>query len=162
VKLNREKVRRVAKGGLIGLGVALVVAQFIPVDRSNPPVETIVDAPADVIAVLERACYDCHSNEVVWPAYSRVAPISWLVVRDVHEGREAVNYSTWGRYSAEERAELREETWEEVEEGEMPLKLYLPLHPDARLTDADRELVRAWAGGAEDGEHSERGDESEH
>ncbi len=147
---------------LLGLGVALVLVQFVPVDRTNPPVETRVDAPADVVAVLERACYDCHSNETVWPAYSRVAPVSWLVAYDVHEGREAVNYSTWGRYSAEDRAKFRKETWEEVEEGEMPLKLYPLLHPDARLTDADRELLRAWAAGAEEYEDSEHEDESEH
>ena len=139
------------KNILIGLGVVLVIAQFVPVDRTNPAVETSVDAPAEVVAVLERACYDCHSNETVWPAYSRIAPISWLVAYDVNEGREAVNYSTWNRYTAEERAELREETWEELAEGEMPLKLYPLLHTDARLSQADKDVVRAWAG---DGERS--------
>lgn len=159
MKWNREKIRRYSKRALIGLVVVLLLAQFVPVDRTNPSVETWVDAPADVTAVLERACYDCHSNETTWPAYSRVAPISWLVADHVHEGREAVNYSTWNRYSAEERAELLEETWEEVEKGEMPLKGYFLLHSDAKLSDADRSLLRSWAGTAKGVEEFEHEDE---
>lgn len=170
MKWINAKIWRLSKHGLIVLGVALVFAQFVPVDRTNPPVGTWVDAPSDVMAVLERSCNDCHSNETSWPAYSRIAPVSWLVANHVHEGREAVNYSTWGRYSAEERAKLLEETWEEVEEGEMPLLGYSLLHSDARLSGADRALVRSWAGGAEGSEgegHDEEGDdgderESEH
>jgi hypothetical protein len=150
-------MRRLSKRTLIVLAGIFFLIQFIPLDRTNPPVETSVDAPVEVIAVLERACYDCHSNETVWPAYSRIAPISWLVVHDVHDGREAVNYSTWNLYSAEEQAELREETWEELEEGEMPLPLYPILHSNARLSDADRAVVRAWAGASE-----ENDDETEH
>ena len=165
MKWNRAKIRRLSKQGLIGLAVVLVLAQFIPVDRTNPPVESRVDAPPEVVAVLERACYDCHSNETVWPVYSRIAPFSWLVANDVHEGRDAVNYTTWGRYSAEKRAELLEETWEEVEEGEMPLPSYVRLHSDARLSDTDRALVRAWAasavgaGGAEGSEYEEESED---
>lgn len=157
MKLTRDKVRKTLKVTAVGLIVAVFLAQFIPLDRSNPPVETQVDAPPEVVAVLERACYDCHSNETVWPGYSRVAPISWLVADHVHDGREAVNYSTWNRYSPEEKAELREETWEELAEGEMPLRLYPILHPNARLSEADLAVVRAWAGG---GEASE--DEDDH
>jgi len=149
MRWNREKTRRIAKRALIGLAVVLVLAQFVPVDRTNPPVEARVDAPAEVVAVLERACYDCHSNETVWPAYSRIAPISWFVADHVHEAREDVNYSTWDRYTGEKLAELLEETWEEVEEGEMPPKSYLLLHSDAQLSDADRALIRSWAGSSE-------------
>ncbi len=165
MRWNKEKIRRISKRALIGLAVALVLAQFVPVDRTNPPVETRVDAPAEVVAVLERACYDCHSNETVWPAYSRIAPISWFVADHVHEGREDVNYSTWGRYTGEKLAELLEETWEEVEEGEMPPKSYLLLHSDAQLSDADRALVRSWAGSgerSEDGGHEREGDDDDH
>lgn len=161
MKWNKEKIQRWSKRALIGVAVVLLLAQFVPVDRTNPPVESWVDAPPDVVAVLERACYDCHSNETTWPAYSRVAPISWLVADHVHEGREAVNYSTWNRYSAEERAELLEETWEEVEEGEMPVKGYSLLHSRARLSDADRSLLRSWAGSVEGAEGSEHEDEDD-
>ena len=119
--------------------------QFVPVNRSNPPVEQDVPASPEARAVLKRACYDCHSNEVVWPWYARVAPVSWLVARDVREGREAVNYSTWNRLDAEDRREALEESWEETEEGEMPLRFYLPLHPEAKLSDADLAVLREWS-----------------
>ncbi|HSM07951.1 MAG TPA: heme-binding domain-containing protein [Gemmatimonadota bacterium] len=145
MNVDRAKLTRILKFAGLALIVLLMAAQFVPVDRTNPPVGEEIVAPAEVLTVLERACYDCHSNETVWPVYSRVAPVSWLVARDVHEGREALNYSTWGRYSAEERSELLEESWEEVAEGEMPMKPYVLLHPAARLTAEDEEVLRAWS-----------------
>lgn len=145
--MDRAKIRRLAKFGAVGLVALLLLAQLIPVARANPPVESDVAAPSEVASVLRRSCYDCHSNETAWPWYSRIAPVSWLVVKDVREGREALNYSTWGRYSTEERAEKLEETWDEVAEGEMPLRIYTLAHPGARLTAADREALRAWAMG---------------
>lgn len=139
---------------MVALGLFLV-AQLVPVDRANPPLGSEVAAPAHVLSVLRRSCYDCHSNETVWPWYSRIAPVSWLVARDVHEGRAAVNYSTWQRYSEAERAHHQEETWEEVQEGEMPLGIYSLAHPGARLSAEDVAALRAWgaeaAGGDEDG-----------
>lgn len=145
MNVDRVKLKRILKLGGIALLALLVLAQFVPVDRTNPPAGEEIVAPAEVMTVLERACYDCHSNETVWPAYSRIAPVSWLVARDVRLGREALNYSSWGRYSAEERSELLEETWEEVEEGEMPMKAYVLLHPAARLTAEDEGVLRAWS-----------------
>jgi hypothetical protein len=125
--------------------ILLVGIQFIPVNRSNPPVEEEVPASPEVKAVLKRACYDCHSNETIWPGYSRVAPVSWLLAWDVREGREELNFSTWNRYSQKKRGKIIKEIWEEVQEGEMPPWFYLPLHPDAWLSDSDRSLLRAWA-----------------
>lgn len=131
---------------LVGvLIIAIVAIQLVPVDRSNPPVEAEVPATAEAHAVLRRACYDCHSNETVWPWYSRIAPISWLLTRDVREGREALNFSTWNRLTTKEQIEALHESWEEVEEGEMPPWFYLPPHPDARLTPHDRSVLRAWS-----------------
>lgn len=123
----------------------LVAAQFVPVPRSNPPVETEVPASPAVREVLQRACYDCHSNETVWPWYSRVAPASWLLAWDVNEGRDHLNFSTWNRLSAADRQHAFEEIGEEIESGAMPLPIYLPLHPDARLSDQDKAVLDAWA-----------------
>jgi len=106
-----------------------------------------VPASPEVRAVLRRACYDCHSNETVWPWYSKVAPSSWLVSSDVLSGRRHMNFSTWNRRTAERQAEALRQAWEEVEAGEMPLWYYMPLHPEARLTDADKALLRAWSRG---------------
>jgi cytochrome c551/c552 len=130
---------------LVGLVAILLAIQLVPVERENPPVTGVIDAPAEVVAILERACYDCHSNKTVWPWYSHVAPVSFLVADDVEEAREHLNFSEWDRLSAAERSEAIEEIWEEVEEDEMPLWFYTPLHPEAKLSDADRETLHAWA-----------------
>jgi hypothetical protein len=127
----------------------LVAIQFVPVDTTNPPVETEVPAPAEVATILERSCYDCHSNRSRWPWYSRVAPVSWLVAHDVAEAREHLNFSEWNRLDAKDQAKALEEIWEEVEEGEMPLWFYLPLHPEARLSPGDLERLRGWTGGGD-------------
>jgi hypothetical protein len=133
--------------GMIGIGLAVVflAIQFVPVDRSNPATQTQVPASAEVRAVLERACYDCHSNQTVWPWYSYVAPVSWLAAKDVQDGRAELNYSTWNLLSAEEQAEGIRESWEKVQSGEMPLWFYLPMHPEAKLSPADRAILQAWA-----------------
>jgi hypothetical protein len=134
----------VVRYGLAVVVAALLLAQLVPVERDNPPVESEVPVTPEAHAVLVRACYDCHSNEVRWPWYSRIAPVSWLVAKDVREGREDVNYQTWSRYDAKKKRKLLKETIEEVDEDKMPLWFYLPLHPDARLTAADREVLQRW------------------
>jgi len=118
---------------------------LVPVERTNPPVTGDVAAPLDVGAVLRRSCYDCHSNETRWPLYAYLAPVSWLVAHDVNEGREALNFSEWQSLSSAARTHAREETWEEVEEGDMPLGIYLLLHPSARVKDSEKERLRAWS-----------------
>ena len=125
--------------------VLLGAAQFVPVDRTAPPSGTEVPAPPEVRAVLKRACYDCHSNETKWPWYSHVAPVSWLIASDVHEGREAMNYSTWNQLSPKKQAKRFRHSWEHVDEGEMPLWFYIPMHPEAKLTDVDKALIKEWA-----------------
>jgi hypothetical protein len=141
------------------IALLLGLAQLVPVARTNPPSEEEISVPEPVRTILKRACYDCHGNAVNWPWYSRVAPASWWIAYDVSEGREAVNFSTWNRYQPEERSELIWETWEEVEEGEMPPWFYLILHPEARLTEDDRAQLRTWATATSGGDHDEK---SEH
>lgn len=135
---------------LVGGVLALAAAQAVPVSRENPPIEEEVSAPPAVRAILERACYDCHSHETHWPWYAYVAPVSWLVAYDVSHARKHVNFSTWNRYDAEKRRENLKEAWKEIDEGEMPLWYYLPLHPHAGLSEDDRRLLRSWAVGARD------------
>jgi hypothetical protein len=130
--------------GLLVL-LVLVALQFVPVETGSPPVTGDIPTAPAVKAVLRRACYDCHSNETAWPWYGRVAPISWLVARDVREGRAELNFSTWDRYTTRERVKKLRESWEEIAEGEMPPWFYLPAHRDARLSAADRALLRQWA-----------------
>ncbi len=126
-------------------GVVLFFIQWVPVDRENPATSENVPAPPHVRSVLERACYDCHSNESRWPWYGYVAPISWLVEHHIEEAREHINFSTWDEYDEDERIDIVEDAWEEVEEGEMPPVFYLPLHPEATLDERDRAVLREWA-----------------
>lgn len=135
--------RRRCRVAFVAAGLLLAI-QLVPVDRSNPPVESTVPAPPAVEEILRRACFDCHSNETAWPWYSRVAPASWIVARDTRQGREHLNFSTWNRLDPEERIDLLEEVWEEVDAGDMPMAIYLPLHPEARLTEADKAAIEAW------------------
>ena len=142
-KIIRWKVLRWFVLAVVG---ALVVIQFVPVARpSNPPVTGEVPASPEVRAILRRACYDCHSNETVWPWYSKVAPISWLVARDVREGRTELNFSTWDQYSSKQQVKKMGESFEEVAEGEMPPWFYLPVHRDAVLSPQDKAALRDWA-----------------
>ena len=81
----------------------MVLIQLVPVTKSNPPLETEISAPSNVQAILNRSCYDCHSNKTVWPWYSHVAPVSWLVSSDVSGARRKMNFTTWNRYTSEQQ-----------------------------------------------------------
>lgn len=139
-----KNVKQMVKKSIVPLFLVLVAIQLVPIDRTNPPVESEVPAPPEVRAILRRSCYDCHSNETVWPWYSRVAPISWLVASDVHEGRGEMNFSTWDRRGKDDQAKLLHECWEQIEQGDMPPAIYLQAHPLARFSDSDRLKMRNW------------------
>ena len=130
------------------VGILLVLGiQLIPVPRENPEAVAPITAPDDVRMVLENSCYDCHSNLTEWPWYSRVAPVSWLVYKDVKKGRDELNFSEWGEYSDRRRNRKLEEIEEKVTDKEMPLKLYVRLHPEAGLSVADAETLIEWSRG---------------
>jgi hypothetical protein len=126
---------------LLALGAALAAAQLVPYgrDHTNPPVTgEPAWASADVRALADRACFDCHSNESRWPWYSNVAPASWLIQRDVDHGRKKLNFSEWNRPQKE-----ADEAAEAIVKGAMPMPIYLPLHPEARLSPDEKDrLVR--------------------
>ena len=136
---------KVVRWILVAITLIFVAIQFAPVERSNPPAEAEVPAPASVRVILRRACYDCHSNETVWPWYSRVAPMSWLVAHDVREGRKELNFSTWNRIGTRQQVKKLKESWKEVDEGEMPPWYYLSMHRDATLSAEDRAALHNWA-----------------
>ncbi len=137
---------RLSRKILLGLAAALIAIQLVPVPRTNPPVESDVPAPPEVKALLRRACYDCHSNETVWPPQSRVAPASWMVAYDVWDGRKELNFSRWNALPERVRARFPEQVAKEVrDEKDMPPLLYRWAHPGARLTDAERAAIAAWA-----------------
>jgi len=145
------RMKKIVIGGLVAGIVAFGAAQLVPVKGigSNPPERFKIDAPPEVDAILRRACFDCHSNETRWPLYSRIAPGSWLMARDVTKGRQHLNLSKWDEADDEERVLDMENMWEQVEAGEMPKWFYVyPMHLAARLSDADKAALKAWVDAA--------------
>jgi len=141
------RVKKVLRIAVIAGVVAFGAAQLIPVEgiKSNPPERFKLDAPPEVTAIMQRACFDCHTNETAWPLYSRIAPGSWLMARDVTKGRSHLNLSKWGEVDEEERQLDMENAAEQVESGAMPPWFYIyPMHLGARLSDADKATLKAW------------------
>jgi hypothetical protein len=150
---------RIVKWAALVFCVAFIAIQFVPVSRTNPPVQGDFRGSTEVVSVLRRACYDCHSNETMWPWYSRIAPLSWIIAHDVNEGRAVLNFSTWSQLTAEKQAEAMNESWEQVAEGKMPTWYYVALRPEARLTANDKSVLRAWSGSPATWEEGENDDD---
>jgi len=124
---------------IIGGTALIILLQLVPYGRNhvNPPViaEPAWDSP-NTRTLFMQTCGDCHSNETIWPWYSNVAPVSWILYNHVEEGRSQFNVSAWGyqENEAEEAVEL-------YIHGEMPPKSYLPAHPEARLSGEARQAL---------------------
>ena len=121
---------------LVGAIVLLAAIQLVPYgrDHTNPPVtQAAAFGPGAGLQLARGACFDCHSNETEWPWYTNVAPVSWLVQRDVDDGRATLNFSEWDRPQSQV-----DELLEVIEEASMPPRTYTVTHPAARLSDAER------------------------
>ncbi len=131
-----KRIALIVVGVLVG---GFLLIQLVPYGRNhtNPPVlqEPNWDSP-ETRALAERACFACHSNETVWPWYSNIAPISWLTQRHTDEGRQVLNFSEWGS-----RRQETHEIAESIQEGSMPMPMFLLTHPEARLTDAEKQTL---------------------
>ena len=136
---------------LILLAVVFVAIQFSRPARTNPPVnpaqsiEANLQVSPQVAAIFDRSCNDCHSNKTVWPWYTNVAPVSWFLVNHVNEGRGDMNLSEWGSYDKDKQSHRLRDICEQVQDGEMPLSTYTPLHPKAKLSAADVQTLCDWA-----------------
>lgn len=107
---------------------------FIAVTQTNPEVATI----------LKNACYDCHSNQPTYPWYTSVAPVSWWIKNHINEGSKHLNFSIWQTYTVKRKDHKLEECVEMIEEGEMPMNSYTWMHQEAKLTDAQKQLLIDW------------------
>lgn len=134
----------IVRNSLVVVAIVLVFfigIQFIPVQRTNPPVLTQLDwDSAQTEALARRACMDCHSNETKWPWYAYVAPVSWLVTHDVEEGRRELNLSQLGT-NANQVSRMSQRIQRAIQNGQMPKSVYLPTHPEARLTAEERQAL---------------------
>jgi hypothetical protein len=138
------KKKEAAVAGFGILIVLLIIIQFVPVTLTNPPVESDMPASPDVKTILKVSCYDCHSNETMWPWYSKVAPMSLLLASDAEEGRAKLNFSTWNRYNPEKQSVLISEAMDEVREGGMPPWFYIIKHSGAKISLDKLKTLEAW------------------
>lgn len=133
---------------LIGI---FILIQLYPVNQPevilNNPNDLLknVDMPDNISSFLKEACYDCHSNETVYPWYANISPVKWMVYDHINEGREELNFSEWNTISKIDKAELLDDIATNVIEKEMPLKFYPIMHPKAKLNEDDRQAISDWA-----------------
>jgi hypothetical protein len=142
-KLNFTKI-------LIALAILFVIIQLFRIDKNNPETDpskdflTVTNPPAEVAAILNNACYDCHSNSTVYPWYTNISPVSWWIKNHVNEGREELNFSVWDTYPSRKKDHKMEEAVEMVEEKEMPLESYTWTHGNSNLSPEQREKLTAF------------------
>ena len=143
-------MRRTLKLSAVILVALFAAAQLVRPERANPatdPSRTIqahLGTASQVVSVLDRSCRDCHSNETVWPWYTQVAPLSWLMAQGVAEGRKAVNFSEWADYSPAQQRDLLAASCQDASDGRMPGP-YALLRPETRLSARDVETICAAA-----------------
>jgi hypothetical protein len=126
--------------GIVGL---LLVSQFIRPHLSNPVVDDKIALHSDekVMGILKNSCYDCHSNETKYPFTSQIAPTSWLIAEHVNEGREALNFSTWGSIPDPIKIKRLERAKQLINNGLMPLRSYTVIHKNAKLDERQKEQL---------------------
>jgi uncharacterized membrane protein len=135
---------------LIGLLVLFLAAQAIQPSKNQgsqtgpKDITTVMQVPDSVMSVLKKSCYDCHSNYTTYPWYDNITPANWFVANHVNEGKRELNFTTFGEYSARRQAKKLDESAKQIEKGEMPISSYTLLHPDAKLSDAQRQLLINW------------------
>lgn len=130
------------------LVVVLMLIQLMPRSRSvaevNPAEDFDPERSVSELALLRSVCYDCHSNETKYPWYANVQPIAKWLDHHVEEGRDELNFSIWHTYDAKRKRRKLEECIEVLENEEMPLTSFKLAHPEARLTDVERQLLINW------------------
>ncbi len=135
---------------LLGILLLLLLMQFARIDKTNPPADaskdmiTMMKPPAEMATMIKNTCYDCHSNHTQYPWYTNIAPLSWWIKNHINHGREHLNFSEWGNYSADKRQHKMEECYEWVEETRMPIFSYVVAHPEAKMTAEERAKMVKW------------------
>ena len=146
-----RKMKKILKFTLLAFLALAVIIQFIPVtvpenseDLSDDLLQTSI-LPEEVTYILKTSCYDCHSMQTNYPWYSHLAPASWLVIKDVNDGREELNFTEWNSLSKRKQLKLLNDIAEIVEAKEMPMPIYTVIHRNAILDETDISLVVNWA-----------------
>lgn len=131
--------------------MVFVIIQFIRPGKNQSDelsandISKYANVPADVAQILERSCYDCHSNNTKYPWYSNIQPVGWWQANHINEGKDELNFSEFGTYKPKRQAHKMHEVVEMIEENEMPLSSYTLIHKDAVLTADEKTIVMKWA-----------------
>jgi Haem-binding domain len=144
-------MKRFRKWGLAAAPLLALGASFVHPygqirhERSSGALLVEAEAPPEIARILERACQNCHSQRTEWPWYSYVAPMSWMIEKDVHGARTHMNLSRWQDYTVEQRLDLLTRLAVDVRNRKMPLPRYVTMHSEARLSNEDVEQLVSWA-----------------
>jgi len=143
----------ITKKILIALLVVLIIIQFFKPAKNQSDAVTPDDIFANYQAVdstkqlIQTACYDCHSNNTVYPWYAEIQPVAWWLADHVNEGKSELNFSEFASYKPKKADHKLEEVIEMIQEGEMPLKSYTLIHGNAKLSDLQKTAIITWAEG---------------
>lgn len=138
------KKRFTKRNILMGIVAVLLLMQLFRIDKTITPVDvkkdfiSVTSAGPEVAGLLKAACYDCHSGQPAFPWYTNIAPVSWWIGHHIEEGQHELNFSEWAAYSEKRKNHKLEECIEMIEEGKMPMASYTWMHPEAKLTDAQK------------------------
>lgn len=143
-------LRWIALAALIGFAIAQALPLFPRTNPAAPPTAGLhnqVEVPGEIDAILRRSCWNCHSNDTVWPWYSSIAPAKWLIVRDVEKAREIMNFSSWTEQAGKKLQQavgMLAASCSDVTVGRMPKPEYVFLHSEAMLSEADKKDFCQW------------------
>ena len=144
-------MKKILKISFIILVAAFIIVQFFRPERlttnevTKDEITNVLKVPDNVHTILQRSCFDCHSNHTVWPWYTNVAPVSWLVADDVNSGRKKMNFSEWGKMKVSRQSTQLQKICDNIKEGDMPLPKYLMIHRDAVLAQEEKDILCKWA-----------------
>lgn len=134
----------------IGLVILFAIAQFInPAKNESEFVPesdflTLEQPPQHLANIIKTSCYDCHTNNTIYPWYDRITPVNFWVDGHIEHGKEHLNFSEWDSYSAKKKAHKLDEFIEMIEDKKMPLTSYILTHQDAKLSDAEIAELTNW------------------
>ena len=146
--------KKILKRVLLGLLIVLVLIQFIRPEKNNGLADTdkdithYVHVPDTIRSILRTSCYDCHSNHTHYPWYAEISPGSLWLANQIKNGQAELNFSDFSQYTTRRQKNKLTSIAEQVEEREMPLKSYLLLHGNARLSAGQIQLIKDWADSA--------------
>ena len=151
--MTKDKLKGIAKKVLLGLLALLVIIQFIRPEKNINTAVTALDMnvmypiPDSVAQVLQKACYDCHSDNTRYPWYNNIQPVAWWLNDHITDGKKELNFSEYGKRTLPKQAKKLKKIAKEIQEGDMPLSSYTLIHKDAVLTDAEKKMLIDWATG---------------